>query len=201
MIRSAAVVAPDAIEAFNNLSNARWCVMWTPYRMTLRYPPPGNSQNQSIDTGSVWNGQLSSRQVYRVAINLNGAAIQQDEAWQHVSSDAPGAWLETNTMFPPVLSLQFVDFPGPREEEWLQGSASSEYLRGVLQQGDPDGFELVALNNNHQLSVQKQVTTKLSRAQNAGWPWPSWPWSDGSRYQVSGPCLISSLDMSGVLQL
>lgn len=185
MVRSAAVIAPSQVEAFNKMNNTKWCVMWTPYRLSLGFPPLESSSNISVDTGSVWNRQLASSQVYRVAINLNGAAIQQDKSWQWVSTDRDGGRLQSNTKFPPILSVQFVDFGGTREEEWQQTSLSSIYMQNVLKNSDPDGFQLVTLNNNHELSVQKQVTTSLSKAQKFGWPWTAWPWSDDSQYQVS----------------
>ncbi len=112
-----------------------------------------------------------------------GTAIQENQAWQAVWADPAGP--NNDTHFPRDLSVQFVDFAGKREEEWLDGSTSSQYLKSVLMNGGPDGFELIGLDNRYELSVQKEVTTTLSGLQKLGWPWTPWPWSDNSAYQVS----------------
>ena len=189
LIRSSAIVNPNTVEQYNNMTGTRWCVMWTPYRLTLDHPPSASSPQWATDTGSATNRQLDPRQVFSVEINLVGTAVQEDQAWQYVKMDSGGP--NGVNYFPRILSVQFVDFAGEREEEWLNGSASSEYLNNVLSTGDPDGFEFLQLDNDYQLSVQKEVTTTLSRFQMAGWPWTPWPWSDSSAYQVR-PCPVTS---------
>ena len=183
VVRSAAVNATNPVEAYNGLSKTRWCIMWTPYRLTLDHPSDVSLSNAAISTGSVDYRQLDTRQVWRVGINLNGRALMEDQAWQNVWQDPGGP--EANTGFAPTLSVKFIDFSGMREEEWLSGSQSSQYLKDVLESSDPDGFELVTLNSIVTLSVQKTVTTTLSGLQKLGWPWTPWPWSDNSAYQVS----------------
>lgn len=180
LIRSFAAL-PNTEEQYNNVTGTRWCVMWTPYRLVLDLPP-GASSDRATDTGSVDNRQLDSRQVFSVGINLIGTAVQENLAWQFMNTDSGGS--SATNYFPHILSVQFVDFAGEREEEWLNGSASSKYLNNVLSTGDPDGFEFLQLDNNYQLSVQKEVTTTLSTLQMVGWPWTPWPWSDSSAYQV-----------------
>lgn len=191
LIRSVAIVDPNTVELYNDVTSTRWCVMWTPYRLNLDHPPSASSPNWGTDTGSIWNRQLDSGQVFTVGINLMGTAIQQDQAWQGVRADSAGP--KSDIAFPRVLSVQFVDFVGKREEEWLSGSASSQYLEEVLLNNDPDGFELLGLDNAYELSVQKELTTTLSGLQKIGWPWNPWPWSDKSAYQVSQSLFVFGL--------
>lgn len=66
-----------------------------------------------------------------------------------------------------------MDFSESREHEWLDDSACSTFLRNILYKGDPDGFQIVKLLNQwHELSLQKKVTSELARLQKLGWPWP-----------------------------
>lgn len=183
VVRSVAINSPNAVEAYNGLNNTRWCIMWTPYRLTLDHPSDVLLPNAAISTGSADNRQLDTRQVWRVGLNLHGRALMEDQAWQNVWQDPGGP--NTETDFPRTLSVKFVDFSGRREEEWWSGSQSSQYLKDVLESGNSDGFELVTLNTQATMSVQKTVTTTLSRVQKLGWPWTPWPWSDNSAYQVS----------------
>ena len=182
LIRSAAINSSSAVENFNNVTKTRWCVMWTPYRLTLDYPPSPLQSNAALDTGNANARQLDSREGFRLSILLNGTAIMEEQALTNVYEDDSGS---SNYTFPHTLSLKFIDFNGKREEEWQTWSKSSEYMRDVLSSGDPDGFELVSLNNHYEFSVQKVINQRLSNAQKIGWPWAPWPWSDESPFQVN----------------
>ena len=180
LVRSAAINASNAIEQYNGLLRTRWCIMWSPYRLTLDHPSDVSSPDAAISIGSAANRQLDSRQVWRVAVNLNGTAIMEDQAWQNVMTDENGG-----PVFARTLSVKLIDFAGNREQEWHNDSLSSQFLREVLETGDPDAFQLVSLDHTTTLSVQKTGTTTLSRLQKLGWPWAPWPWSDTSPYEVS----------------
>lgn len=157
LVRSAAIIAPNIVESVNDYNQTRWCVMWTPYRLTLGHPPNDTATDPALDTGTVSGRQLNSRSVYRLAINLLGTAILQDQAWEDVFRDPSiGDFPHTSTDFPRVFFVKFVEFSGPREQEWSASSASSQYLKQVLETGDPDGFELVALKFWYELSVQSK---------------------------------------------
>ncbi len=109
LIGSVAIVEPNPIKVYNQILRTRWCVMWTPYRLTLNHHVKLDIKSPATDTGSVWNRQLDSRQVYRVAIDLAGQAIEQDQAWQNVrgdpSYDQYGGHSST-APFPRVLSVK-----------------------------------------------------------------------------------------------
>lgn len=189
LVRSAAIIKPNPVEKYNDLNHTRWCVMWVPYRVTLDHPPEGTA-NPATDTGRESDRQLDSGQTFKVGINLAGVAILQDLAWQYVFRDPvrdEDDNLQNIVNFPHVLYVKFVDFSGSRKQEWLADSACSQYLRNILYKGDPDGFQIVELNQWHELSLQKKVTAKLTGMQKLGWPWPGWPWLDESRQEVHWP--------------
>ena len=207
LIRSAAINDSSAKEEFNNVTKTRWCVMWTPYRLTLDDPPSAAS-NASLDTGSASARQLDSRDGYRLSISLNGTAIMEEQALANVHEDDGSTTPAADRRFPHTMSLKFIEFNDAREEEWRTGSQSSQYLKEALTAGDPDGFELVSLDNHYEMSVQKVVTTRLSSAQKLGWPWAPWPWSDETPYQVShnandfcDACLIKSAGLLDALYM
>lgn len=189
LIRAAAITQPDPFEEHYGFTATRWCVMRTSYRLTLDNPPATSCKQPELDTGTDEHRQLSARQISRFAMNFRGTALLQSQARQWPSfsvhqGDANSENLETNASFPPVVSVQFVDFPGSRKNEWQHDSPSSKYLSNVLSSGEPDGFTLVSLNRHNLLTVQKQITTSMSRAQKFGWFWPAWPWSSDSTHQV-----------------
>ncbi|KAL3161170.1 hypothetical protein ABBQ38_009539 [Trebouxia sp. C0009 RCD-2024] len=187
LVRSAAIIQPNSIEIYNNINQTRWCIMWVPYRVTLDHPPDSTAANPATDTGHVSDRQLDSGQNLKVGINLEGVAVLQDQAWQYVFRDPvkdQDGNLRNTASFPHVLYVKFVDFSGSRKREWLADSECSTFLRNILYKGDPDGFQIVELNQWHELSLQKKVTSQLTGLQKVGWPWPGWPWSDDSQQQV-----------------
>ena len=116
--------------------------------------------------------------MWGVGINLNWTAILEKQTLPTVCTDS----IDNTLIFARTLPL--IDFAGKREEEWHESSRSSQCLRQTLEDGDPDGFQLVSLDYTTTLSVQKVVTTTLSRMQKLGWPWAPWPWSDNSPFEV-----------------
>lgn len=149
------------------LRNKPWCVMWTFYRYTV--PPLSKPARDKLDTSSDADRQFNFTQAYKVTLNLNGGNTGTGQ----------------NTVEVPYVWTQVVDFPGSRKEEWRNNSLSSQFLRRVLETGDPAGFTLLTLNNYYAMSVQKQVTTAMPWYQQTGWPFSPWPWSDTSHLQVS----------------
>ena len=61
LIRSAAYDHSNAVEKHNNVSQSRWCVMWTPYRLTLDHPPDESLPDAALDTGVASDRQLDSK--------------------------------------------------------------------------------------------------------------------------------------------